>query len=144
MNSEHPIKSNELRLNTNCVRYNIPSEVIGQAYNVPSEVIGQAYNIPSEVIGHAYNFHYLEAIVPFPIIFSTLCESTDKTRLFIVSFSRVLVYLILYFILDDIFDLNKYYVKYVLLFIIFINSVYVISIIPKKVLKPNTGNDNDI
>jgi hypothetical protein len=85
-----------------------------------------------------YNFHYLEAIVPFPIIFTTLCESMDKTRLFIVSFSRILVYLILYFIIDDIFDLKKHYIiKYVLFLIIFLNIVYLVSIIPKKSLNTN-------
>lgn len=83
----------------------------------------------------SYEPSAIELILPSPIIFKTLCVSTDKTSLFIVSIVRILFYVILYYTLNDIINLESYrYVKYVLLTLILVNIVYVGFVVSKNTM----------
>ena len=80
----------------------------------------------------SYDSSSFELFIPSPIIFSTLCVSTDRTSLFIVSVARVLFYVILYYVLNDVIDMEQYrYIKYVLLTMIIVNIVYVGFVVAK-------------
>jgi|SRR5579872_1533343 len=77
----------------------------------------------------------IELILPSPIIFKTLCVSTDRTSLFIVSIVRILFYVIIYYTLNDIINLESYrYVKYTLLALILVNIVYVGFVVSKNTM----------
>lgn len=80
----------------------------------------------------SYESSNLELFIPSPIIFSTLCISTDRTSLFIVSIVRLLFYIILYYALSDIIDLENYrYIKYIILTLIVVNIVYIGFVVSK-------------
>lgn len=81
----------------------------------------------------SYESSTLELVLPSPIIFSKLCVSTDRTSLFIVSFIRVIFYVILYYVINDLIDLeHERYIKYVLLTVIVVNSLYVGIVVGKN------------
>lgn len=88
----------------------------------------------AEIIDNCISYEptSLELILPSPIIFNTLCVSTDRTTLFIVSIIRILFYVILYYVLNDIINLEDYrYIKYILLTMIIVNIIYVGFVVSK-------------
>ena len=72
-------------------------------------------------------------------IFNTLCMSYDKTRLFIVSFIRLLIYLYIFDIVNSIklsdVELKKT-INYFFHIMIIINIFYLLIIILKQVESP--------
>lgn len=81
----------------------------------------------------SYEKTMIELFLPSPIIFATFCVSTDRTSLFIVSFVRLLLYVIIYYVMSDIVDFNQHpYVKYVFGSLIVINVIYLILILFKR------------
>lgn len=75
----------------------------------------------------------LELLIPSPIVISTLCVSTDKTSLFIVSLIRLLLFVILYYILSEIMDLNEHRtLQYIILVIIAVNIMYIGLVVSKS------------
>jgi len=80
----------------------------------------------------SYNQTTLELFVPSSIIFNTLCVSTDKTSLFIISLIRLLMYIIIYYVLNDIMDFeeNKI-IQYLLIIIILVNILYTGVVVAK-------------
>ena len=75
----------------------------------------------------------LELFIPSDAIFSTLCVSTDKTSLFIMSFIRLLVYIILYYVIDDMINYEKYKtLQYLLVIMIFVNILYIGIVVAKN------------
>jgi hypothetical protein len=44
----------------------------------------------------SYNYNMLDIILPSPHVYLKLCQSFDKTRLFIMSFFRVFFYFVLF------------------------------------------------
>ena len=83
----------------------------------------------------SYAENLWELLVPSPIIFSTLCVSIDKTNLFIMSFTRLIMYIILYYVIHSLIDLDKHKtLKYALITIICINIVYIGIVVAKNAL----------
>lgn len=83
----------------------------------------------------SYEPSAIELILPSPIIFKTLCVSTDRTSLFIVSIVRILFYVIIYYTINDIIDLESYrYIKYVLLTLILVNIIYIGFVVSKNTM----------
>jgi ABC-type bacteriocin/lantibiotic exporter with double-glycine peptidase domain len=75
----------------------------------------------------------LELFIPSNVIFSTLCVSTDKTNLFIVSVARLLVWIILYYVIDDMINYEKYKtLEYLLVIMIFVNILYIGVVVAKN------------
>jgi hypothetical protein len=73
-----------------------------------------------------------EYFFPSPIILKKLCVKADRTGLFIVSFIRMLVYILIYFIIATIVDYNKYLsIRIFMLMLILINLIY-LCMIPIK------------
>lgn len=95
--------------------------------------ISENIHIDPECI--SYDQSMLELFLPSPIIFKTFCVSTDKTRLFLVSFIRIIFYLIIYYVINDIIDFEQYrYIKYPLLTIIVSNIFYLGFVVGKTTL----------
>lgn len=83
----------------------------------------------------SYTPSSLELILPSPIVFSTLCVSTDKTSLFINSFIRLMFYVILYYFLNDMIDMNKHrIVQYILFTMIMVNILYIGVVVSKTTI----------
>lgn len=80
----------------------------------------------------SYNSTTLELFIPSRIVFNTLCLSSDKTSLFIMSLTRLSIYIIIYYLLNDIMNLedNKI-IQYVLMIIIFVNILYLGLVVAK-------------
>jgi hypothetical protein len=77
-----------------------------------------------------YTFEYL---VPSPIIFSTLCLSFDRTELFIMAIVRLFIWILMYFIISEYIDYDKYpTVKYIFLTILGMNILYIGMVVAKK------------
>lgn len=76
-----------------------------------------------------------ELFFPSPIIIQTFCVSTDKTNLFLISIMRLLVYVIVYYLLDELitFD-NHHIIQYILIVMIFVNVLYLGLIVGKNTL----------
>lgn len=92
----------------------------------------------------SYESHFFEFFLPSPIIFSKLCISYDKTELFIISLTRIFIYIIIYYLLDESISLDNYrIIKYILLVIIFANIIYIGAVISKKTVF-NIGSDQSI
>ncbi|VBB18234.1 hypothetical protein YASMINEVIRUS_697 [Yasminevirus sp. GU-2018] len=104
-----------------------------QDYNqVYNQNYSQSHDTDYRASCISYESSTFELFIPSPIIFSTFCVSTDRTSLFIVSVVRVLFYVILYYVLNDIIDMEQYrYIKYVLLMMIIVNIVYVGFVVSK-------------
>jgi hypothetical protein len=83
----------------------------------------------------SYEPNSYELVLPSPIIFTNLCVSTDKTSLFISSFVRLMFYLILYYVISDIIDIDEHYlIKYILLTSITVNIIYIGIVVSKSTL----------
>lgn len=84
----------------------------------------------------------LELFIPSNVIFSTLCVSTDKTNLFIVSITRLLVWIILYYVIDDMINYENYKtLQYLLVTMIFVNILYIGMVVAKNtVFSIGSGN----
>lgn len=83
----------------------------------------------------SYQPHPYEYLLPSPIIIDSFCMSYDKTELFIVSLIRLIIYVIIYFVVDENIDLQKYRIlKYILLVFIAINIVYLGLVVSKNTL----------
>jgi hypothetical protein len=89
----------------------------------------------------SYTPSSLEIILPSPIILSTLCVSTDKTSLFIISLVRLLFYVLLYHVMSEIMDFNAHNViQYTLLTFIVVNIMYIGFVVSKStVFSINNG-----
>lgn len=117
----------------NSTAYNPNSNNVSSGYNTGRSDLGEVpgNRVTSDCI--SYSPSSLELLFPSPIIISTLCVSTDKTSLFITSLIRLLFYIILYHVLDEIMDLNHYRaIEYVLLILIAINVVYLGLVVSKS------------
>jgi hypothetical protein len=83
----------------------------------------------------SYNPSTIEIFIPSPIIFYTLCVSTDKTSLFLISLIRLIIYVLIYYCLNDIIDYNVYQsLQYTLISIICINIIYIGLVVSKNTL----------
>lgn len=88
-------------------------------------------NVFDSCIG--YESSISELFIPSPIILSTLCLSTDRTNLFLVSLIRIVFYVVLYYVMNDLMGLAEHqYVKYILLVIIIINILYLGVVVAKN------------
>ena len=89
----------------------------------------------------SYYEQLYELLLPSPIIFDTLCISYDKTYLFIVSLIRLIFYVIVYYLFDELIDYEKYpYVKYTFITLIIINMIYIGIVVSKKTLFSPSNN----
>jgi hypothetical protein len=76
-----------------------------------------------------------ELVFPSPIIIKTFCVSTDKNNLFIVSCMRLFVYVILYYLFDQLFSFQDHHIiQYVLIIMIFMNIGYLGLVVGKNTL----------
>ena len=81
----------------------------------------------------SYESKSFEVLLPSPIIFSTLCISYDKTELFIISFIRLLTYIILYYLLVETIDIANYPIlNYIMYVVIGINIIYIGLVVSKR------------
>ena len=86
----------------------------------------------------------LEIFIPSPIIFSSLCVSTDKTNLFIVSLLRLIMYMLIYYAVNDVINYKKYkIIQYILIIIICVNILYIGIVVAKNTLF-SIGSDNSM
>lgn len=83
----------------------------------------------------------LELWIPSPIVFSTLCVSTDKTSLFIISLIRLILYCLIYYFLQDTINYTDYKTtQYVIITLISVNIMY-IGIVVSKTTTFSIGSD---
>ena len=81
----------------------------------------------------SYKYNNFEMFLPSPVVFTTFCISHDKTELFIVSLIRFLLYVIVYYLVGSMIDLEKHKViKYVMLVNISINILYIGMVVSKQ------------
>jgi len=73
-----------------------------------------------------YDFNISHLIFPSRDIYRTLCYSQDKTNLFLVSFFRLVFYIILYSYISDLNMQNdeKKYVNMVAFVLVLVNTIY--------------------
>ena len=76
----------------------------------------------------SYDWQTYEILLPSLAIFDTLCVSSDKTNLFLISFLRLMIYVLAYYLIDIKI------ISYILLFMICICVVYLIAVIFKQPL----------
>jgi len=73
----------------------------------------------------SYQSNLFELCVPSPIIAVQLCTSGDKTRLFIVSFVRLCVWCVVYYVIHELIDYHVYWkTKTAITAMIWINTMY--------------------
>lgn len=77
-----------------------------------------------------YEQSIYELFLPSHIIFLKVCMSIDKTNLFIVSFIRLLFYIIIYYAINDVVKTNKY-VNIFFMSMIIINIIYIGIVVAK-------------
>ena len=82
----------------------------------------------------SYESQSWELFFPSPILLKTFCVSTDKTMLFIVSFTRLLIYVIVYYLLDELIGNGYALIRYILLTMIFVNIVHLGMVVSKTTL----------
>lgn len=83
----------------------------------------------------SYQSHIFELFVPSPIVLLTFCISYDKTELFIVSLIRLIIYIIIYYMLEDMMNLESHrIIKYLLLISIWVNILYIGIVVSKNPL----------
>lgn len=83
----------------------------------------------------SYLSNSYELFLPSPIIINTFCVSTDKTNLFIVSSMRLLIYVIVYYLLDELISFSDHrIIQYILIIMIFVNIVYLGFVVGKNTL----------
>ena len=79
-----------------------------------------------------------EYIFPSPIIFQTFCISHDRTDLFIVSFIRLVLWVLLYIVVRELVDPDKIDeniwtgIRYMFYIIIGINILYLGMVVLQK------------
>lgn len=92
----------------------------------------------------SYESRTFELLFPSPIIFEPFCLSYDKTELFIVSLTRLLVYIILYYLIEENINLEEHrIIKYVLFTMICVNIIYLGLVVGKQTLF-SVNNDNSV
>lgn len=92
----------------------------------------------------SYSEKLWEMLLPSPIIFSTLCISTDKTNLFIMSSIRLMIYIILYYTIADLINIDQYKtLKYIIITIIVINIIY-LGVVTSKNTLFRVGSDKSM
>lgn len=80
----------------------------------------------------SYESRLFEYLIPSPVVVSTMCSSHDKTELFVISLTRLLVYVIIYYLFENVINLDEHYIiKYLLFIVILINIVYMGLIVAK-------------
>jgi hypothetical protein len=91
----------------------------------------------------SYELNALEFILPSPIVFSTLCLSTDKTSLFIMSLIRLIFYIIFYYLLAEMIDMNEHKtIQYILFTLICINIIYLGMVVSKNTMYSISSNQS--
>lgn len=81
----------------------------------------------------SYNPSMIELFIPSPTIFYTLCVSTDKTSLFLTSLIRLIIFILLYYTINDMINYDKYpYLQNFMISMISINVLYIGMIICKN------------
>lgn len=74
----------------------------------------------------SYQSNFFEYLMPSPVIFNTMCLSYDRTELFIMSFIRLIIWMVIYYVVSEAIDLDDYpVVKYTMLTILAINVLYI-------------------
>lgn len=92
----------------------------------------------------SYTASTLEIFIPSPVIFSTLCVSTDKTNLFIVSLIRLIMYMLIYYLVNDLVDYKEYKTtQYFLITMICVNILYIGFVVSKNTVF-SIGNDQSM
>ena len=80
----------------------------------------------------SYEASGLEYILPSPVVLNKLCLSHDRTELFIVSVIRLAIWLVLYFVINDLVDLNAHpFIYYTLITMFGLNILYVGLVVSK-------------
>ncbi len=81
----------------------------------------------------SYTSSTLEIFIPSPIVFSTLCVSTDKTNLFIVSLIRLIMYMLIYYGINDMINYDDHRtIQYILVTMICVNILYIGLVVSKN------------
>ena len=84
----------------------------------------------------SYSPDALEFFVPYLNVFANFCESTDKTRLFIMSLTRLMIYVIIYYVISDIINYEYFpIIQYILIITICINILYIGIVVSKQSVK---------
>lgn len=92
----------------------------------------------------SYESHSFELLFPSPIIISTFCISYDKTELFIMSLTRLLIYVTLYYLVEENINLEEHrIIKYVLFTMICVNIIYLGFVVAKQTVF-SVSNNNSI
>jgi hypothetical protein len=83
----------------------------------------------------SYQPNPLELFIPSPIIISTFCMSTDKTSLFIVSLTRLLIIVTLYNLIGEMVGYDKHpIIRYIFMTMIYVNIIYIGMVVGKNTL----------
>jgi len=117
----------------NSAAYNPNRNDVSSGFNTGRSDLGEVpgNRVTSDCV--SYTPSSIELLLPSPIVISTLCVSTDKTSLFITSLIRLVFYIILYHVLGEIMDLNRYRgIQYALLTIIAVNVIYLALVVSKS------------
>lgn len=83
----------------------------------------------------SYQPNPLELFIPSPIIISTFCMSTDKTSLFIVSMTRLLIVVIFYNLIGEIIKYDDHpIIRNIFMTMIYVNIIYIGMVVAKNTL----------
>jgi hypothetical protein len=85
----------------------------------------------------SYEIRNFEYLFPSPVVLTTMCLSHDRTELFIMSIVRLFIWIILYYLIIDIMDIesnaSEYsFIKYMFHIIIGICIVYIGMVLAKS------------
>jgi hypothetical protein len=82
---------------------------------------------------NSYIPNFYDLFIPSPVIVSNFCISYDKTDLFIISFLRTFLYMMIYVILEKSIDPNNNPITMGLITtIVWINIIYLMGVIVKQ------------
>lgn len=81
----------------------------------------------------SYQSYPFEYLLPSPVVLSTLCLSFDRTELFIMSTIRLFIWIIIFLMMSEEYDLNNHRIIRLFLYtMISMNMIYVGIVITKK------------
>ncbi len=79
----------------------------------------------------SYEPKFYEYFVPSPVIFTKQCLSYDRTELFIVSFIRLVLWMVIYFLFRNVISINNTNIDYIFIAIFGINILYIGGVVSK-------------
>jgi hypothetical protein len=92
---------------------------------------------------YSYSYSPTQLFFPQSYVYKTLCGSADKTYIFIVTIINIMIYWIIYQLIDKSIDSKyKYFILIPLIILIIIILICLIIIVAKKPVYASETNTN--